>query len=172
MDYTPRHYFCKFELPLDTDIVWQLDIYRYSSFYTIETLQVNLVSGIETQYDDTFLRRNSYIYTDNGIGNTTSHRKVDVRRNADSVVVYARNNVEVRGKTFRIYLQKDVNAKSWLENMLSMAITIIASCLCCCVMAGVVRCYVNKTHNIDFNVDEPNPDWDEDIIRVYYIRRL
>ena len=43
-DYTPIHYFCKFELPLDQDITWQLDIYRYSSFYTIETLQVKLTS--------------------------------------------------------------------------------------------------------------------------------
>lgn len=39
-------------------------------------------------------------------------------------------------------------------------------------MAAIVKCYVNKTHNIDFNVDQPNPNWDEDIIRVYYIRRL
>jgi hypothetical protein len=86
--------------------------------------------------------------------------------------VLVRNNLKVVGKSFKIFLQQDQNAKSWLENILTMSITIVASCLCCCIMAGLVRCYVNKTHNIDFNVDQPNPNWDEDIIRVYYIRRL
>jgi hypothetical protein len=83
----------------------------------------------------------------------TSHFKKDLKNSAKTLVVYVRNNLQIVGKSWRIYLQKDKNAKSWLENILTMAMTIIGACLFCCIMAACVRCYVNRTHNIDFNVD-------------------
>lgn len=37
-DFTPKQYFCKFEMDLDMDIPWQLDVYRYLSLINTETI--------------------------------------------------------------------------------------------------------------------------------------
>ena len=102
---TEPHYFCKFRIDLDTDISWQIDVYRYRSLINTETIQVVQQSSLNTHYNDKYLRERSYIYRDNGIGNTTSHAKIDVKRSAHTVNVYVRNNLRIRGNSFRIFVQ-------------------------------------------------------------------
>ena len=43
------------------------------------------------------------------------------------------------------------------------------TCVLCTV--SIVRCYMRDSH-INWNVDDINPHWDEDQVRVYHIRRL
>lgn len=91
-------------MDLDSDVAWQLDIYRYVSLINTETIQVVQHSAIETHYNDKYLRERSFIYRDNGAGNTTSHAKLDLKRQAKKITIYVRNNLKIVGKSFKVYL--------------------------------------------------------------------
>jgi hypothetical protein len=84
-DFTPSDYFCKYNLILDSDIAWQLDIYRYLSHINTETIEIIQFSSVETYYDDNYLREHSFIYTDNGIGNMTSHASIEMKSQTTTV---------------------------------------------------------------------------------------
>lgn len=79
----------------------------------------------------------------------------------------------IKAPLFKIQVKADPDAMPWYTNIVTLVVTIIASCCCCLLVAALIRCYVNhQIDSIDFNRPEPDPNWDEDILRVYYIRRL
>lgn len=72
-DWLPENYFCKFYEILDENVVWQVYIYRYYSIINSETIEIQIEpsnpSTRNINYNDNYLRDNSYITTD---GNVTS----------------------------------------------------------------------------------------------------
>lgn len=106
-DWLPENYFCTFYELLDENIVWQVYIYRYYSILNSETIHLQLEPSSpkskDKNYNDDFLRDNSYITSD---GNITSSAYIDIAKGTKSLTTYVRNNFIVNKSTFKVVLQE------------------------------------------------------------------
>ena len=126
---------------------WMLKVYRYVPAFKIEEIEITeeFGSGRKKVHTDGFLRARSYtFFDDNGNVNKTSEAKFSMRSSTRKIKIKVRVNTDLNVSSFRIFLTDDPNARSWWSNILTMAITILASCLCCCIIAQCIKCYVNR----------------------------
>ena len=130
-----------------------------------------LQSSLKTYYDDNYLRGMSYIYADNGRNNYTSHASFDIKGSVKAVDLYTRNVAKINGRTFLIELREKEVRFSFMTGIYSL-VSGAAMLACICIFVAVcLRCF-SKSSGIDWNVDEIDPNWDVDQIRVYNMRRL
>ena len=85
-----------------------LDLYRYSSFVALETIELVQLSQLETHYDDAYLRKRSFLYSENGVNNRTSHAEIELKRQARVIQIYIKNNNRIHGNSWRIFVKKDI----------------------------------------------------------------
>jgi len=141
-----------------------------SGLYT-EDIELIMYSTIERHYDDDYLRQISYRYASNGPNNYTSHATVDVRNSVDRIEIHARNNIGVNGATFKVQVHMKSESTSTAGTIYLVISGLFALTTCVLCTASIVRCYMRDSH-INWNVEDINPHWDEDQIRIYHIRRL
>lgn len=116
-DNIPRWYYCSFEFDINNTIAWQLEIYRYISSLTTETIELFEVNsrGYEYILDDARLRQRSYTtYNEDGNINKTSLATIKLRSTTVKIKVKVRNNFIINGSSFRIWLNNDPNPRSWV----------------------------------------------------------
>ena len=103
-EFVPMNSFCKWDIDIDPSIQWSVMIYRYASGYNLETITVTQESDMIIDYTDAQLRAMSFTsYTADGKVNMTSRAKLDVRRQTETLHIYAKANFGFNGaKTFVI----------------------------------------------------------------------
>lgn len=169
-DYIPANYFCKYNLLLEEDVNWRIVLYRYVSILYMEEIEIVLSSGISSNYDDDYLRSRSYLYANNG-QNYTSHTTLDLKNEVDRITVYARNTLKVRGKTFKMHVKENISSYSFASNIYSILSAMFTITLCCLCLVGCCKCFLGRG-GVDYNVESANPNWDQDQMRVYQMRRI
>jgi len=171
----PQNYFCKFQFPFTNHTIpWAIKIYRADFLINTENIMMALYSGsndspVVTYYNDDYLRLRSYATSSNP-GDRTSWYSLDVKDSIFGAYIYAVNNLPISGTSFKIVVTEDISVSrtNWLY--LSMSILFCMFTCCFCLKAVIFKILGNT--NIDWNVDEPNQNWDDDQLRVYYVRRL
>lgn len=146
-DPVPKNYYCSFDFELNKTIDWQLEVYRYISTLTTETIEIIEVNsrGQETTHDDAKLRTRSYTsYDKNGNLNKTSEANIVLKSSTQRIQVKVSNNFLITGSSFRIWLVPDPNSGSWSTNLITLGISIAGALLVFCVVAQCIRCYVNR----------------------------
>ena len=170
----PNNYFCMYEVNLSDDVDWEVKIYRAMSIMYTEDIQLVLSTDqLETQYTDESLRAKSFMVEQpkDGGRNYTSHFTLGLKSRVNKVTVYVANRGNKAFQSFKIWVRKQQTTSSFGSTVYTVLATMFCMTTCVVCTAGCFRCYYNNRH-INFNVDQPDPNWDDDMMRVYVIRRL
>ena len=84
-----------------------------------------------------------------------------IRDSAKSITLYARNMLKVRGKTFLVHVQEEVSTFNFIANIYTVLSTMFTLTLCCLCVVGCCKCFIGRDQ-INYDVDEVNPNWDQD----------
>lgn len=103
-----------------------------------------------------------------------SYAYIDLKSPIIKMDIYTRNNIEnTLSHTFKVIVQKQEETTSVISIILisiSICIFVILISTCCFRMIMGAR---QSGSQIDWSAfEEPDPNWDEDQVRIYNIRRL
>lgn len=151
-EFIPKNYFCKFQIPVDPEIRWQLKIFRYISLLHVENIEIVVQEGHTAlhYFDDKLLRSRSYMYANNG-QNFTSHMTMNFKDGASLVEVYVLNNYSVRQKTFKVQLFESKSNFSIVSNIYTILSAMFTMTLCCMCIIGCCKCFMYKGGPIDYD---------------------
>lgn len=86
--------------------------------------------------------------------------------------LYTRNVAKINGRTFLIELREQQDSFTLMAGIYSIISGAAMLAMMCICAAVCIRCFSKDNGGIDWNVDEIDPNWDVDQIRVYNMRRL
>lgn len=163
----PKNYFCKFQLALDKDILWQMTLFRFDSLNRSESVDIKIVKGGEVEYfDNEALIRQSFLFANNG-QNFTSHTTLNIKEGATHIEVYALNAFEASAASFKVQITEQQSSFSLVSNIYTILSSLFILTLCCMCVIGCCKCFMHKGGPIDYDAEEADPQWDADQLRVY-----
>lgn len=84
----------------------------------------------------------------------------------ESVDIYARNKLKVDQRTFVVQLSEQTDASPLSTLLIRIIAGLIALTICCSTVVCSIR-WLRKRNGLNYDVDEVDPDWDVDQVRVY-----
>ena len=76
--------------------------------------------------------------------------------------VYVRNMAQSGGNTFKVNIQEEVQSRRKGSTLYTVLSAMFSFTICCLCVLACCRCFMSKSMMIDYNVDEPNSNWDND----------
>lgn len=151
------------------DLEWQVSVYWFYSNVYFEKIEVAVQNeGDTVKFNDEDLRQSSYRVSPDS---TTSETHILLSSQSRKVVVYALNNLPVNTPTFKVLLREHQSKKSVVSIIYTVLSSVFTLVLCCICILGCVRC-LQKDQDINYDVDEVNPEWDPQQIRYFQMRAL
>ena len=128
----------------------------------MEEIEVVVDSGIKRFYNDDYLRERSYMYGGQQKKNFTSHFVLNLKDNAKKIDIYTRNILKVNQPTYVIRLHQKINESNFMGNIYSILSGLFTLTLCCLCIIGCMRCTCLSNGRINYDVEDPDPNWDSD----------
>jgi hypothetical protein len=165
----PENYFCKFQITLEADISWQLLITRFNHFQKTEFLEVMVdKDGLKSTFDNDYIQKQSVLFMDeNGRVGRTSHFNIILGKGMEQIDLYVLNMKQQTTKTFSIVLKEEVKTKRQGSTLYTILSALFSFTICCLCVLACCRCFMSRNGSVDYNVDEPDANWDNDQMRVY-----
>lgn len=161
--YVPANYFCHYKIDLKQgDTEWALYLYRYYSMLYAEEIEISVTSDMTRFYNDNYLRDRSYMYSGEDTKNFTSNFEMNLQEGDKQVDIYTRNVIRVNARTFMVKLAPQKPKSGFMGNIYQILSGLFTLTICCLCIVGCLRCACFNSRNINYNVDEPNPNWDSD----------